>query len=140
MSQFLLVVDGLAASGADVVMSVTEVDYKAAMFGLSFTQPVHGYVWCNKHHDWVLADEAMICQRCLEDILMREAALIEFEQTLAELDEQFEAGFGAQVDAWLDAGASWLEIVEQYGEDVALANADMLYRDAEASWYRFMVS
>ena len=54
--------------------------------------------------------------------------------------EEFEAGFGAQVDAWQDAGASWLEIVEQYGEDVALANADILYRDAETSWYRFMVS
>ena len=54
--------------------------------------------------------------------------------------EEFEAGFGAQVDADLDAGASWPEIVEQYGEDTALANADMLYRDAEASWYRFMVA
>ena len=54
--------------------------------------------------------------------------------------EQFEAGFGAQYDADLDAGATWPEIVEQYGEDVALAQADMLYRDAEASWYRFMVA
>ena len=52
--------------------------------------------------------------------------------------EQFEAGFGAQVDADLDAGASWPEIVEQFGEDVDFAQADMLYRDAEASWYRFV--
>ena len=140
MSQFLLVVEGLAGSGADAAMSVTEVDYKAAMFDLCFTQPVHGYVWCDTHHDWVRSDESMVCDRCLEDILMREAVLIEFEQTLPELGEQFEAGFGAQVDVWHDAGASWLEITEQFGEDVDLAYADMLYHDAEASWYRFMVS
>ena len=127
MSQFLLVVEGLAASGADVAMSVTEVDYKAAMFDLCFTQPVHGYVWCDKHHDWVRCDEAMICQRCLEDILMREAELIEFEQTLPELDEEFEAGLGAQIDAMQDAGASWLEIVDALGsEDVDRAQAQML--------------
>lgn len=29
---------------------------------------------------------------------------------------------------------------EPYGEDVDFAQADMLYRDAEASWYRFMVA
>ena len=131
MSQFLLVVEGLAASGADVAMSVTEVDYKAAMFGLSFTQPVHGYVWCNKHHDWVRSDEAMVCERCAEDTYAKWEMLA---------DEQLEAAFGAQVDAMQDAGASWLEITEQFGEDVALANADMLYHDTEASWYRFMVS
>ena len=86
MSEYLLVVEGLAAfGGGDLAMSVTEVDYKAALYDLVFTQPVHGYVWCDKHRDWVWCDEAMICQRCLEDILMREAALIEFEQTLPEL-------------------------------------------------------
>ena len=62
------------------------------------------------------------------------------DRTLPELDEQFEAGLGAQIDAMQDAGASWLEITEQFGEDVDLAYADMLYHDAEASWYRFMVS
>ena len=127
MAQFLLVVEGLAGSGADVAMSVTEVDYKAAMFDLCFTQPVHGYVWCDTHHDWVRSDEAMVCGRCLEDILMREAALIEFEQTLPELDETFEAGLGAQIDAMQDAGASWLEIVDALGsEDVDRAQAQML--------------
>ena len=67
MAQFLLVVEVLAASGADAAMTVTEVDYKAAMYDLVY--PAVGYVWCDKHHDWIRCDEAMICERCLEDIL-----------------------------------------------------------------------
>ena len=118
MAQFLLVVEGLAEGGADVAMFVSESTYHAAMYGCAFSEPVYGYVWCDKHHDWVRCDEAMICQRCLEDILMREAALIEFEQTLPELDEQFEAGFFAQVDAWLDAGLSYDEIEEELAQQL----------------------
>ena len=127
MSEYLLVVEGLAEDGADAAMFVSESTYHAAMYGCAFSEPVYGYVWCDKHHDWVRCDEAMICQRCLEDILMREAALIEFEQTLPELDEQFEAGLSAQVDAWQDAGASWIEIVDALGcEDVDRAQAEMM--------------
>jgi hypothetical protein len=69
--------------------------------------------------------------------------------------EQFEAGYGAQVDADLDAGATWPEIVEQFelgyadqvswdhepfGEDVDFAQQQMVAECAEASWHRFCIN
>ena len=48
-----------------------------------------------------------------------------WEQAL--IDEEFEAGLSAQIDAMQDAGASWLEIVNALGcEDVDRAQAEMM--------------
>jgi hypothetical protein len=68
MAQFLLVVDGIMADGSDQAMTVGIEDYKAAMFGLAFTEPVHGYVWCDTH-GWVLADESCVCGHCVDNML-----------------------------------------------------------------------
>lgn len=76
MSEYLLVVEGLAESGADSAMVVSESTYRAAMFGCVFSEPVHGYVWCDTHHDWVPADEALVCERCAD--AAREATAWEY--------------------------------------------------------------
>lgn len=73
MSEYLLVVEGLAESGADVAMFVDEIDYRAAMFGCAFAEPVHGYVWCNTH-GWVLADEACVCEECACELMEAEGS------------------------------------------------------------------
>jgi hypothetical protein len=71
MAQFLLVVDGIMADGSDQAMTVGIEDYKAAMFGLAFAEPVHGYVWCDTH-GWVLADESCVCGECVAELYRRE--------------------------------------------------------------------
>jgi hypothetical protein len=68
MAEFLLVVEGLMADGADAAMFVSEDTYKAAMFGCVFREPVHGYVWCDRH-GWVLADEACVCDDCVQEAM-----------------------------------------------------------------------
>ena len=68
MAEFLLVVEGLMADGADAAMFVSEDTYKAAMFGCVFAEPVHGYVWCDRH-GWVLADEACVCGDCVHEAI-----------------------------------------------------------------------
>lgn len=64
MSEFLLVVEGLMADGSDHAMTVGIDDYKAAMFGCSFAEPVLGYVWCDTH-GWVRSDETCVCVDCV---------------------------------------------------------------------------
>lgn len=57
------------------------------------------------YHGWV-------CAECLTPTTVGATvpapAMFEF---LTLDDEEFEAGLGAQIDAWRDAGASWDEIV-----------------------------
>jgi hypothetical protein len=71
VSDFLLVVEGLMADGSDQAMTVGIEDYKAAMFGLAFAEPVHGYVWCDKH-GWVRCDESCACDECISELLQQE--------------------------------------------------------------------
>jgi hypothetical protein len=73
MAEFLLVVEGLMADGSDAAMMVDETTYKVAMFGLSFAEAVHGYVWCNRH-GWVLADEACVCGDCVQEAMEAQIA------------------------------------------------------------------
>ena len=66
MADFLLVVEGLAADGADAAMIVDETTYLAALFGHVFAPDdgaVLGYVWCSRH-GWVRGDETRICDSC----------------------------------------------------------------------------
>jgi hypothetical protein len=94
MAEFLLVVEGLAADGADAAMIVDETTYLAALFGHVFAPDdgaVLGYVWCDRH-GWVLADEACVCGDCVWEALQAQAEA---------LREQHAAEFGAD---WLDEG------------------------------------
>jgi hypothetical protein len=129
MAEFLLVVERLMADGADAAMFVSEDTYKGAMFGCIFAEPVHGYVWCNKH-GWVLADEACVCDDCVHEAMeadferlceIEERAWLETERAAEWAVQQFvsqtrltdeeEAVIGAQVDAWSDRGMAWEDIV-----------------------------
>jgi hypothetical protein len=83
MAEFLLVVEGLAAGGADAAMFVSEDTYKGAMFGCIFAEPVHGYVWCDRH-GWVLADEACVCDGCVQEAM--EAQIVD-EFPYGEFDD-----------------------------------------------------
>jgi hypothetical protein len=91
MAEFLLVVERLMADGADAAMFVSEDTYKAAMFGCVFAEPVHGYVWCDRH-GWVRSDEACVCDDCVCEALQAQAEA---------LREQQAAEYG---DDWLDEG------------------------------------
>ena len=92
MSDYLLAVEGLKADGADVAMFVSEDTYKGAMFGCVFVEPVHGYVWCDRH-GWALANETFVCGDCVQ-----EAMEADFER-LCEIEER----------AWLETerAAEW---------------------------------
>jgi hypothetical protein len=66
VSDFLLVVEGLMADGADAAMIVDESTYLAALFGHMFAPDdgaVLGYVWCSRH-GWVRSDETCMCSNC----------------------------------------------------------------------------
>lgn len=118
MSEYMLVVEGLAESGADAAMFVNETDYKAAMFGCAFNEPVHGYVWCALH-GWVLADETCVCEDCAT-----EQRQLDYENAYLLDDEDEE-----------------IEIIELNGEDSAYAYGNARLHaelDAEAEWFRFM--
>ena len=91
MAEFLLVVERLMADGADAAMFVSEDTYKGAMFGCVFAEPVHGYVWCDRH-GWVRSDEACVCDNCVWEALQAQAEA---------LREQHAAEFG---EDWLDEG------------------------------------
>lgn len=91
MSEFLLVVEGLMADGADAAMFVSEDTYKGAMFRCVFTEPVHGYVWCDRH-GWVRSDEACVCDDCVWEALQAQAEALR-KQQIAEFGED-----------WLDEG------------------------------------
>lgn len=95
MTEFLLVVEGLMADGADAAMFVSEGTYKAAMFACVFAEPVHGYVWCDRH-GWVRSDEACVCDDCVWEAL----------QAQAEAQAQIEAEFP---HGEFDDGAHWRE-------------------------------
>jgi hypothetical protein len=107
MSEFLLVVEGLMAGGADAAMLVSEDTYKGAMFGCIFDEPVHGYVWCDRH-DWVLADEACVCGDCVEA-----AWEAEYER-MCEIEER----------AWLhtERAAEWA--VQQFVNQLPCSDPD----------------
>jgi hypothetical protein len=91
MAEFLLVVEGLMADGADAAMFVSEDTYMAAMFACVFAEPVHGYVWCDRH-GWMRSDEACVCDDCVWEALQAQAEA---------LREQHAAEFG---EDWLDEG------------------------------------
>ncbi|MBE2233658.1 MAG: hypothetical protein IAE85_09200 [Anaerolinea sp.] len=91
MAEFLLVVERLMADGADAAMMVDESTYKGAMFGCAFVEPVHGYVWCDRH-GWVRSDEACVCDDCVWEALQAQAEA---------LQKQHAAEFG---EDWLDEG------------------------------------
>jgi hypothetical protein len=80
------------ADGADAALFVSDDTYKAAMFACIFAEPVHGFVWCDRH-GWVLADEACVCGDCVH-----EAMEADFER-LCEIEER----------AWLqtERAAEW---------------------------------
>ena len=91
MAEFLLVVERLMADGADAAMMVDESTYKGAMFGCAFAEPVHGYVWCDRH-GWVRSDEACVCDHCVWEALQAQAEALR-EQLVDEFGED-----------WLDEG------------------------------------
>ena len=91
MAEFLLVVERLMADGADAALFVSEDTYRAAMFGCAFAEPVHGYVWCDRH-GWVRSDEACVCDDCVWEALQAQAEALR-EQQAAEFGED-----------WLDEG------------------------------------
>ena len=112
MSEFLLVVEGLMADGADAAIFVGIEDYKAAMFGLAFTQPVLGYVWCDRY-GWVRSDETCVCGDCVQEAIEKaflEAIEADFER-MCEIDEQ------VQLEAERAAEWSMQQFVSQYGND-----------------------
>jgi hypothetical protein len=85
MAEFLLVVEGLMADGADAAMFVSEDTYKGAMFGCVFAEPVHGYVWCDRH-GWVRSDEACVCDDCVWEALQAQAEALR-EQHVSQFGE-----------------------------------------------------
>jgi hypothetical protein len=91
MADFLLVVEGLMADGADAAMMVDESTYLAALFGHVFAPDdgaVLGYVWCSKH-GWVRGDEARICESCCIEAM--EAQLeMDWPEDWDEEDEDYE--------------------------------------------------
>jgi hypothetical protein len=93
MAEFLLVVERLMADGADAAMMVDESTYRGAMFACVFAEPVHGYVWCDRH-GWVRSDEACVCDDCVWEAL----------QTQAEAEAQLAAEFPC---GEFDDGAHW---------------------------------
>jgi hypothetical protein len=112
MAEFLLVVEGLMADGADAAMFVSEDTYKGAMFGCVFAEPVHGYVWCDRH-GWVRSDEACVCNDCIQERM--EKAFLEglqtppFEWTEEALDEAMSHMAEVEERAWLqtERAAEW---------------------------------
>jgi hypothetical protein len=74
MAEFLLVVERLMPDGAD-----------AAMFTGVFDEPVHGYVWCDRH-GWVRSDEACACDDCVWEALQAQA------EAQAQLEAEFPHG------------------------------------------------
>lgn len=87
MAEFLLMVEGLMADGADAAMFVSEDTYKAAMFACVFAEPVHGFVWCDRH-GWVRSDEACVCDDCVWEALQAQAEALR-EQLAAEFGEDW---------------------------------------------------
>lgn len=112
MSEFLLVVDGIMADGSDVALFVSEDTYKGAMFGCIFAEPVHGYVWCDRH-GWVRSDEAFVCGDCVQESI--EKAFLE------AIEADFERVCAIEERAWLEAerAAEWCvqRFASQYGND-----------------------
>lgn len=99
MSEYLLVVEGLDESGADVAIFVDEIDYRAAMFGCAFAEPVHGYVWCSTH-GWVLANEACVCEACAD-----------------ALRSEYPCEYAEEIGCGAERNDDWLIVDEPTGED-----------------------
>jgi hypothetical protein len=110
MSEYLLVVEGLAEGGADAAMFVDEIDYRAAMFGCAFVEPVHGYVWCSTH-GWVLADEACVCEACAD--ALRSEYPCEYA---GEIDYSCE--YAEEIDCDAEDNGDWLIVDEPTGDVV----------------------
>lgn len=78
---YLVVVEGMMANGADAAMMTDAVGYYAALSGFAFSAPVTAYVWCRRH-GWVVSDESQTCRRCIDEAYAAEEA--EFEKWAEE--------------------------------------------------------